>query len=313
MNKNVNEYYEGYKLEGAELLINNVTKGASGTGSPYLSITLQDNTGSILGKKWDATDLDIITCEIGKVIKVTGDVIDYRGNKQLKILKVEEVDQNLVDITKLCMPSPVPQKDLETALKQYINMIQNEDAKKIVTTLIDQYYNQYVTYPAAKSNHHEFMSGLLYHTLSMAGTATLIASRYNHVNKDILISGVLLHDLGKVIELSGPVATQYTMEGKLLGHISIVCSEIRRVSSELNIKGEVPILLEHMVLSHHGKQEFGSPVLPMTREALILSVVDDLDAKMNILDKAYENVEEGEFTSNIKAMDGRAFYKPHLK
>ncbi len=311
--KNVNEYTEGYKLEGTELLINNVTKGASGTGSPYLSLTLQDNTGSIVGKKWDASDEDIITAEVGKVIKVYGDVIDYRGNKQIKVVKIEEIDQNLVDISRFCIPSPVSQEKLESALKQYINTIKNEDAKKIVTTLIDQYYNQYVTYPAAKSNHHEFMSGLLYHTLSMAGTATLIASRYDNVNKDILISGVLLHDLGKVIELSGPVATQYTFEGKLLGHISIVCGEIRRVASELNIKGEVPVLLEHMVLSHHGKQEFGSPVLPMTKEALILSTVDDLDAKMNILDKAYENVEEGEFTSNIKAMDGRSFYKSHLK
>ncbi len=311
--KNVNEYTEGYKLDGVELLINNVTKGASGTGSPYLSLTLQDNTGAIVGKKWDASDEDIITAEIGKVIKVYGDVIDYRGNKQIKVVKIEEIDQNLVDISRFCIPSPVSQDKLEAALKQYINTIKNEDAKKIVTTLIDKYYNQYVTYPAAKSNHHEFMSGLLYHTLSMAGTATLIASRYDNVNKDILISGVLLHDLGKVIELSGPVATQYTFEGKLLGHISIVCGEIRRVASELNIKGEVPVLLEHMVLSHHGKQEFGSPVLPMTKEALILSTVDDLDAKMNILDKAYENVLEGEFTANIKAMDGRSFYKPHLK
>ncbi len=311
--KNVNEYTEGFKLDGVELLINNVTKGASGTGSPYLSLTLQDNTGAIVGKKWDASDEDIITAEIGKVIKVYGDVIDYRGNKQIKVVKIEEIDQNLVDISRFCIPSPVSQDKLEAALKQYINTIKNEDAKKIVTTLIDKYYNQYVTYPAAKSNHHEFMSGLLYHTLSMAGTATLIASRYDNVNKDILISGVLLHDLGKVIELSGPVATQYTFEGKLLGHISIVCGEIRRVASELNIKGEVPVLLEHMVLSHHGKQEFGSPVLPMTKEALILSTVDDLDAKMNILDKAYENVLEGEFTANIKAMDGRSFYKPHLK
>ena len=157
------------------------------------------------------------------------------------------------------------------------------------------------------------MSGLLYHTLCMADMASLIASYYDNIDRDILITGVLLHDVGKVVELSGPIATKYTLEGKLLGHISIMAAEIRRVARELNINSETPILLEHMILSHHGSKEFGSPVLPLTREAVILHFVDDLDSKMNILDKAYADVEEGEFTQRIMPMDGRAFYKPKKK
>lgn len=311
--KFVNEYIEGEKLIGIELLVVNVSKGVSNAGSPYLNISLQDKTGPIEGKKWDATAIDGIVAEIGKVIKLDADVIEYRGNKQLKVLKLEEVDQRSVDYTRFCMPSPVPQEELVRKLNNYISSINNEDCKRIIQKIVDENYNQLVTYPAASRNHHEFMSGLLYHTICMADMASLIASYYDNIDKDVLISGVLLHDVGKVVELSGPIATKYTLEGKLLGHISIMAAEIRRVARELNITSEVPVLLEHMILSHHGSKEFGSPVLPLTREAVILHFVDDLDSKMNILDKAYADVEEGEFTQRIMPMDGRAFYKPKKK
>ena len=311
--KFINEFVEGEKLLDIELLVVNVSKGVSNAGSPYLNITLQDKTGPIEGKKWDATALDGIIVEIGKVIKLNADVIEYRGNKQLKILSVEEVDQKRVDYTRFCMPSPIPQEELIRKLNNYISSINDEDCKRIVQKIIDENYNALVTYPAASRNHHEFMSGLLYHTMCMADMASLIASYYDGIDKDILISGVILHDVGKVVELSGPIATKYTLEGKLLGHISIMTAEIRRVARELNINSETPILLEHMILSHHGNKEFGSPVLPLTREAVILHFVDDLDSKMNILDKAYADVEEGEFTQRIMPMDGRAFYKPKKK
>lgn len=311
--KFVNEFVEGEKLTDIELLVVNVSKGVSNAGSPYLNVSLQDKTGPIEGKKWDATALDGIICEIGKVIRLSADVIEYRGNKQLKILAVSEVDQKSVDYARFCMPSPIPQEELVRKLNGYITSIKDDDCKKIVQKIVDENFNSLVTYPAASRNHHEFMSGLLYHTICMADMATLIASYYDGIDKDILLAGVLLHDVGKVVELSGPIATKYTLEGKLLGHISIMAAEIRRVAKELNINSETPILLEHMILSHHGSKEFGSPVLPLTREAVILHFVDDLDSKMNILDKAYVDVEEGNFTQRIIAMDGRAFYKPKKK
>ena len=311
--KFVNEFIEGEKLLDIELLVVNVSKGVSNAGSPYLNISLQDKTGPSEGKKWDATAIDGIVVEIGKVIKLNADVIEYRGNKQLKILSVSEVDQKTVDYTRFCMPSPIPQEELVRKLNNYIASINDEDCKRIVQKIVDENYNALVTYPAASRNHHEFMSGLLYHTICMADMASLIASYYDNIDKDVLISGVLLHDVGKVVELSGPIATKYTLEGKLLGHISIMTAEIRRVARELNINSETPILLEHMILSHHGNKEFGSPILPLTKEAVILHFVDDLDSKMNILDKAYSDVEEGNFTQRIMPMDGRAFYKPKKK
>ncbi|MDD6302196.1 MAG: HD domain-containing protein [Bacillales bacterium] len=307
--KYVNEFIAGERITDIELLVNNCTKGMTNTGAPYLNISLQDRTGPIEGKKWDALPEDSLIAEVGKVIKVTADVIDYRGAKQLKIVKIEECDQRNVDYVRFCMPSPVPQEELIRRLNSYIASIKDEDCKNIVNKIITENYNAFVTYPAASKNHHEFMSGLLYHTLSMADTAMLIASHYDNIDVDLLLSGVLLHDVGKVVELSGPVATKYTNEGRLLGHISIMASEIRRVGRELNITNEVPMLLEHMVLSHHGVRDFGSPILPSTREAVILHFVDDIDSKMNILDKAYLDVEEGEWTQRLIAMEGRAFYK----
>ncbi|RIM73024.1 HD domain-containing protein, partial [Staphylococcus arlettae] len=125
-----------------------------------------------------------------------------------------------------------------------------------------------------------------------------------------LYSSIILHDLGKVRELSGPVATTYTVEGNLLGHISIASEEVSEAAKELNIEGEEIMLLKHMILAHHGKMEFGSPKLPHIKEAEILFFIDNIDAKMNMFEKAYNKTEKGQFTERIFGLDGRQFYKP---
>ena len=312
MEKLVKDFHESERIE-TSLLVTNVIKGVSNAGSPYLSISLQDNSGIIEGKKWDATEVDAVICEIGKVVKIVADVIDYRNVVQLKILSISEVDQQSIDINKFALPCPVSQEELIKKLNGYLSTISNQDCKRILEYLLNKYYSKFITYPAATRNHHEFASGLLYHTISMADMSMLIASYYDQINTDILLAGCILHDLGKVVELSGPIATKYTLEGKMLGHISIMVSEIRKAQEILNITSEIPLLLSHMVLSHHGEKDYGSPVPPLTKEALILHFVDDLDSKMNIISKALESTVEGEFTQRLIAMDGRAFYKPKIK
>ncbi len=309
MTNYINEFKEGTHIE-TELLLNNVTKGVSNAGAPYLSLSLQDKTGGIEAKKWDASENDVNTCQIGTVIKITGDVIEYRGILQIKVSTIEKVDQGKIDYTKFCIPSPIPQEELIRKLNIYLNSIKNEDAYRIVKYIVDEHYDAFISYPAATKNHHEFASGLLYHTVSMCDIAEILTSYYDDVDRDILIAGIILHDIGKTIELSGPIATKYTLEGKLIGHISIMVSEIRSTSEKLNIHSEVPILLQHMILSHHGEKEFGSPVPPLTKEAFLLHVIDDLDAKMIMIDKALATVDNGEFSQRIMALDGRAFYKP---
>ena len=310
-NKYINEFVEGERIS-LPLLITNVTKGVSNSGQPYASLSLQDRTGQIEAKIWDVSEKELEICKIGEIISVTGDVIDYRGNHQLKILSIASIDQKTVDYTRFCLASPIPQQELIRRLNGYLKSFENEDIATIVNYLVDINYDAFVSYPAAVRNHHEFGSGLLYHTVSMCDLADLLVSYYSNVNRDLLLAGVILHDIGKTKELSGPIATKYTLEGKLIGHISIMVSEIRAAGEKLNINPEIPLLLQHMILSHHGEKDYGSPVPPLTREAFLLHAIDDLDAKMIIIDKALDSIEEGEFSQRVMAMDGRAFYKHKL-
>jgi 3'-5' exoribonuclease len=143
----------------------------------------------------------------------------------------------------------------------------------------------------------------------MADLANYLCPIYD-ADRDLMITGCLLHDLGKIIELEGPIVYKYSLEGKLLGHISIMAAELRKAAQELDIKSETPLLLEHMILSHHGQLEFGSPVMPITKEALLLSLIDNLDSKMVVVDKALSDVQEGNFSNKVFPLDNRSFYKP---
>ncbi|MEZ2075627.1 HD domain-containing protein, partial [Staphylococcus aureus] len=149
-----------------------------------------------------------------------------------------------------------------------------------------------------------------YHVLTMLRIAKSICDIYPLLNKSLLYSGIILHDIGKVRELSGPVATSYTVEGNLLGHISIASDEVVEAARELNIEGEEIMLLRHMILSHHGKLEYGSPKLPYLKEAEILCYIDNIDARMNMFEKAYKKTDKGQFTDKIFGLENRRFYNP---
>ena len=305
----IKDFLEGDLIRGP-LLVVNANKGVTNNGLAYMNVTLQDKTGTIEAKKWDINEVDAALLNIGNVVLVDGDVLNYRDNLQVKIRANSKVNDDEFDATRFTMASPIPLAELEKRLDSYVNSLKDKDIALLTKTLIGKYYKSYITYPAAVRNHHEFASGLLHHTVSMADLGEAIANLYPSVDRDMLIAGILLHDLGKTLELSGPIIPKYTLEGKLIGHISITHAEIQKSIEALKINSETATLLSHMVLSHHGKYEYGSPVLPLTREAYLLSVIDDLDAKMMILDKAYDQTPEGEFSTRIYAMDDRSFYKP---
>lgn len=305
----IKDFLEGDLIRGP-LLVVNANKGVTNNGLAYMNVTLQDKTGTIEAKKWDINEVDAALLNIGNVVLVDGDVLNYRDNLQVKIRAISKVNDDEFDATRFTMASPIPLEELEKRLDSYVNSLKDKDIALLTKTLIGKYYKSYITYPAAVRNHHEFASGLLHHTVSMADLGEAIANLYPNVDRDMLIAGILLHDLGKTLELSGPIIPKYTLEGKLIGHISITHAEIQKSIEALKINSETATLLSHMVLSHHGKYEYGSPVLPLTREAYLLSVIDDLDAKMMILDKAYDQTPEGEFSTRIYAMDDRSFYKP---
>lgn len=289
-------------------LIKDVNKGITTNGLNYLSFVLQDKSGVIDAKKWDVTAEDINKSEKGKIVRIDGEVTKFKDKLQIRIAEIYEVDPEDNDLSSLLMLGSIEFNTLIEDFNYYKNSIKNDDCKAILDAVFKKYYSKFIDYPAAVRNHHEFYHGLLHHSVMMCKVAEQLSKLYD-CDYDLLISGCLLHDIGKVIEFSGYVAPSYTNEGNLLGHISIGMSIIKEISDELKITSEVPLLLEHMILSHHGKLEYGSPVVPLTREALLLSMIDDLDAKMMVLDKAFSDIEEGSYTERIFALDNASYYK----
>lgn len=309
MEKMISELIDGERIKG-QFLVSNSAKCVNNLGSNYLNLELKDASGNISGKKWDVAEGDETIFAIGNVVLVEGEVLKYRDNLQLKVLSGQIVPLEELDTAKFIKQPPVPKEELIKKFNAYVESIKNEDCRKIIDYLIKRLSPNLFEYPAAVSVHHDYASGLLVHTLSMADIACYLCEHYENVNRDILLTGVLLHDMGKTIEFEGPIVYKYSLTGKLLGHITIMVSEIRRAAEGLKITSEVPLLLEHMVLSHHGYPEFGSAVMPMTQEALMLSLIDNLDSKIVIVQKAIENVNPGEFSQKVFPLDNRIIYKP---
>ena len=302
--------FEDHEHIEGQFLLGNVSKGVNANGGAYLSVELRDASGSIVGKKWDATMEDEQLFIVGNVIQVVGETNKYKDQLQLKILSAQLVPLEEIDVEKFVKAPPVAKETLIERFNAHVNSIKNEDCLKLLNYMINKFGDKLYSYPAAVSIHHEYSSGLLMHSISMADLANYLCPVYD-CDHDLMITGCLLHDMGKIIELEGPIVYKYSTEGKLLGHISIMAAELRKAADELKIKSEVPLLLEHMVLSHHGQQEFGSPVMPLTKEALLLSFIDNLDSKMVVVNKAVADVEPGNFSNKVFSLDNRSFYKPN--
>ena len=273
---------------------------------------MQDATGVIEGKLWDATEEDEKKFVKGIVVKITGDVLKYRENLQIKINSIEEI--KTVDKAIFLPTAPVDQQSLQEEIYSYILRIKNINIQRITRRLVDKYKDKFFSHPAAIRIHHEYMSGLAYHVKCMLNLAEKVCEVYPDLNSDLLYAGVILHDIGKVIELKQSPANEYTKEGKLIGHVAISYSEIIKIASELKIEDtEEVLVLSHMILAQHGKLEYGSPIIPMIKEAEILSLIDLIDSRVAIMRKAIKDVEKGEFTDKIFGMDGRNLYNHKIE
>lgn len=308
----IKDLKDGDRLE-LQAIVANASKGVNASGMQYYNVELRDSSGSINAKKWEISDKDAEIFITGNIVSLYVEVLKYRDNLQLKILDASICNANQIDVTKFIKAPPIPKEEIVARFNKIVDSIKDEDCREILNYFIVKFEDKLYDAPAAASVHHEFSSGLLLHSVSIAEICDYLSSYYEDVDRDLLLTGAILHDFGKMIELEGPAVYHYSVEGKLLGHISIMCGELRKAAEELGITSEVPLLLEHMVLSHHGQYEFGSPVMPLTREALLLSMVDMLDSKMLILDKAYADVKPGEFTQKIFPLDNRTFYKAKNK
>ena len=309
VNKKVIDFKEGERL-CVNLLLTSIVKGTTNSGAPYLTLTIQDDTKSIEAKMWDVKPEIEKELEVGKVFNFEFEVINYRGTLQLKMIKVLPVIQSEIRKEDFIFKSPFSKNDLRNGVQNAINRISNKNIARIVVAVLNEYEADFYDYPAASKIHHSFMGGLATHVNGMLKLAEAIAEIYPSVNRDYLFAGVILHDLGKIEELSSPVVTEYTKEGKLLGHISILHSKLYQVGINLKLDNtEEFTILRHMVLSHHGQLEYGSPVRPMTLEAELLYLIDNIDARINTIEKALDQINEGEFTPKVFALENRTFYK----
>ncbi len=290
-------------------IVKAMNKGIGSNGSIFLTITLQDASGLIDAKKWTYEEDDDELFKNGNILHIDADCVSFKDKLQLKIKRASLMSIEDCKMNELVAESDFSLEDLTSKLNKFCNQIENEKVKKIVINVLKEYQNAFMSYPAAVSNHHDYLRGLFEHSISMAEIGEFIANHYQNVNKDYLIAGALLHDVGKVIELSGVIGTKYTTKGDLLGHLVIGENIIQETAKKLDIEGEEVTILSHLVLSHHGEPEYGACVYPLTREALLLSMIDDMDAKMKVLDKAFKNTNKGEFSERIFALGNRSFYK----
>ncbi|PLT33787.1 3'-5' exoribonuclease YhaM [Bacillus sp. V5-8f] len=312
MQKGIIHYGIGDSID-TYMYIKSSTKAVASNGKPFLTLILSDKTGEIEAKLWDVSEDDVRSFSSENAVKIMGEIQNYRGRSQLKIRNIRlTTDLDAINISDLIQTAPIGQEEMMEKITQYIFEMRNPNIQRITRHLLKKYQSEFITFPAATKNHHEFMSGLAYHVVSMLDLAKAIAGLYPKLNKDLLYAGVILHDLGKVMELSGPVSTAYTVEGNLLGHITIMVSEISKAADELGLDGEEIMILKHLVLSHHGKAEWGSPKPPLVMEAEVLHYIDNIDAKINMMDRALERVKPGEFTERVFALENRSFYKPQI-
>lgn len=301
------ELFEGfYLIKSAEVR-------KTRAGKDYIAFTFQDDTGEISGNLWDAQPYNVEEFTAGKVVFMKGRREVYNGTPQVNQISLRHPQEGEPNNPKeFKEKAPVDVDDIKDYLEQMLFKIENATWQRLVRALYRKYHDEFFTYPAAKTNHHAFESGLAYHTATMIRLADAIGDIYPQLDKSLLFAGIMLHDLAKVIELSGPDQTEYTVRGNLIGHIALVDEEISKALIELSIDDsqEDVIILRHVILSHHGLLEYGSPVRPKIMEAEILHMIDNIDAEMMMMTAALSRIGEGEMTSRIFAMDNRSFYKP---
>lgn len=280
-------------------------------GKNFLSLVFEDKSGQIPGKYWDAKEIDAETYKVGTVVQLDGKRDVYQGKPQVIINRLGVLDASTVDMSQFVQTAPIKRVDMENEFEDIFLEITNGAWNRIVRYLFKKYHDKFFTSAAAKSNHHDFQGGLAYHTLSMVRLAQKISDQYPQINRALLIAGACLHDLGKTIELSGSLDIEYTFEGNMLGHITIIDEEIVKAAQDMNInlESEDMILLRHMVLSHHGLLEYGSPERPKLLEAEVLHNIDEMDAGINMITKALDKTENGKFSERIFGLDNRSFYK----
>jgi len=282
-------------------------------GKPYMNLRLMDKSGDIDGKLWDNVEALDKLFEKDDFVSVRGKASVYLNKMQVVIAEIARIPEDEVSLSDFLPVSPRSIDEMRRELQDVVAAIGNPHLQGLMRSFLDdeQFMKQYCAAPAAKGMHHVYLGGLLEHSLALVKLVKSIVPLYHGINEDLLVAGALLHDVGKIHEMSFERAIDYTDAGKLLGHITIgvelVEEKIRQVDG---FPRELSMLLKHMLLSHHGQYEYGSPKRPKTIEATVLNYLDDMDSKINGIQAhiAKENASTSRWTAHHRLYD-RYFFK----
>lgn len=315
MQKDIRDFQKGERIEGF-YLIKTLNLKTSSNNSKYFDLIIADASGEIDSKIWSIDDSQVDLYKQGDIIKLRGDVTEWMDRLQLKIIKhrnIEEGDE--IDYRDIVPSAPRNEKEMLAELEENLRAITNQQMRELSMKAFELYKDKLLYYPAAMRHHHAIRGGLLFHLLRMMETAKALCKIYD-ANEDLLITGIFFHDLQKIEEMEASelgIVSGYSKEGILLGHLVQGVREVRKLGSELGTSEEILLLIEHMILSHHYHPEFGSPKRPMFLEAELLHHIDMIDARVYDMKKATRDLEPGEFSEPIFALDRIRVYLPELE
>lgn len=287
----------------------------------YIEMVITDNTGKVNVKSWDTTLENIGNIKVGNIVKVRGNVDEWEGNKQIIVIKNNNgiplirlaVEQDNIDMKEFIEIAPIEPKIMLKELKNIAKAFKNEDYKSICLRFLKEYEEELLYFPGTQTIHHAVKGGLLYHIYSMVKIAIPIADYYS-LNKELLLTGIIIHDIGKIEQLNADEngkVDDYTKGGYMLGHMIQGIKMLNRLVVELDIDKEILLLLEHMIASHHFHEEWGAYQKPMFVEAEVLHHLDMIDSRVDLLKRATEKVDDGQMSSKNPYLK-RMFYKPKV-
>lgn len=312
----IKQFVSGDEFTGYYLLKEVEVKQTSG-GAPkeYLDIVLSDSSSFISAKLWDASKLDIESFLPMTVVKVQGLVQTYREKLQVKIIRIRKAaEEDAVSITDFIRSAPVQPELLVATIEQTIAAMQHEDIKAITTYCFDKVKDELYAAPAAKTHHHAYYGGLAYHIVRMLELGKFICGQRPFLHADLLLAGIILHDIAKPAEMNSSygIVSDYSNQGKLIGHINLAASWVMEAALKLGLAPEAPAVLglQHLILSHHNLPEWGSPVQPQLPEAVALHYIDAVDAKLQMVEDTLQTTPETEeWTPFIRGLENKAIHR----
>ena len=309
-NYSVSQLMRDVRFEGF-LLVRSAEKRRDSKGNDYVDMNLTDRTGEINCKLWN-WDGTAKVPESGSVVKIRGIVQEYNGRLQLRAERWRPAEaEDPVDMNLLVPCAPRKPEEMLKEIRDTVAEFENGALQKLTEAMLTLAGEELNWFPAAQRMHHAERSGLLHHTTDMLRVAKGILAVYPWLNADLLQAGVILHDLGKLTELKSDTCgnvSDYTRDGQLLGHLVRGITLLNRAAEAADVHGEPVVLLEHMLLSHHGESEYGSPKPPMFPEAEALHWIDIMDARMNTMKTAVDKTPPGAFSEKIISLDRRVYH-----